>query len=63
MNIETKNQYEEIILNNESEEYLNSIITNIIHEIGIPAHIKGYQYIREAIILVIKDVNIINKIT
>ena len=38
-------------------------ITNIIHDVGVPAHIKGYQYIREAIILAIKDEDIINAIT
>ena len=38
-------------------------VTNIIHDVGVPAHIKGYQYIREAIILAIKDEEIINAIT
>ena len=39
------------------------MVTNIIHEIGIPAHIKGYQYLRHAIMMVIDDLDIINSIT
>ena len=39
------------------------LVTSIIHEIGVPAHIKGYQYVREAIILTIKDVSMINAVT
>ena len=39
------------------------MVTEIIHEIGVPAHIKGYQYLREAIILTIKDMDIINAVT
>ena len=46
-----------------SEESLEALVTNIIHEVGVPAHIKGYQYLREAIIMVIKDNEIINQIT
>lgn len=42
---------------------LEIIVTNIIHEIGVPAHIKGYQYLRDAIILVVRDIDIINSIT
>lgn len=38
-------------------------VTSIMHEIGVPAHIKGYQYLRDAIIMVIKDLDIINSIT
>ncbi len=38
-------------------------VTNIIHEIGVPAHIKGYQYLREAIIMTVKDMEAINAIT
>lgn len=38
-------------------------VTNVIHDVGVPAHIKGYQYIREAIILAVKDEEIINSIT
>lgn len=38
-------------------------VTEIIREIGIPAHIKGYQYIREGIIMSINDMNMLNYIT
>ena len=38
-------------------------MTDIIHEIGVPAHIKGYQYLREAIILTINDMEMINAVT
>ena len=42
---------------------LEEVVTDIIHEIGVPAHIKGYQYLREAIILTIKDMDMINAVT
>lgn len=42
---------------------LETMVTNIIHEIGVPAHIKGYLYLREAIILAVKDLNVINAVT
>jgi len=61
---EIKPQYVEI--NNEgkkSEDNLEALVTNIIHEVGVPAHIKGYQYLREAIIMVVKDIDVINQIT
>ena len=46
-----------------SEKNLQIDVTDIIHEIGVPAHIKGYQYLREAIILTINDMDIINAVT
>ncbi len=46
-----------------SEPSLEAVVTDIIHEIGVPAHIKGYQYLREAIILTINDMDIINAVT
>ncbi len=42
---------------------LESVVTEIIHEIGIPAHIKGYQYLREAIIRTVEDMDVINAVT
>lgn len=42
---------------------IESDVTKIIREIGIPAHIKGYQYIREAIIMSVNDMNMLNFIT
>ena len=44
-------------------ENLEAVVTEVIHEIGVPAHIKGYQYLREAIILTINDMDIINSVT
>ncbi|HBT47196.1 MAG TPA: sporulation transcription factor Spo0A [Peptococcaceae bacterium] len=38
-------------------------VTKIIHQMGVPAHIKGYQYLREAILLVIEDVNLLGAVT
>lgn len=38
-------------------------VTNIIHEIGVPAHIKGYQYLRRAIEMAVKDAGVINAVT
>lgn len=40
-----------------------TMVTEIIHEIGIPAHIKGYQYLRHSIMLVIDNLDVINSIT
>ena len=42
---------------------IESMVTGIIHEIGVPAHIKGYQYLREAIIIAVADMDVINAIT
>ena len=42
---------------------VETMVTEMIHEIGIPAHIKGYQYLRHAIMLVIENLDIINSIT
>ena len=63
-NREVKVPYIDISENNKKdEEVLEALVTNIIHELGVPAHIKGYQYLREAIIMVIKDIDVINQIT
>ena len=42
---------------------LKNMVTAVIHEIGVPAHIKGYQYLREAIIITINDMEVINAVT
>ena len=42
---------------------IESHVTKIIHQIGVPAHIKGYQYLRTAIIMTINDNEIINSVT
>lgn len=45
------------------ERNLESDVTNIIHEIGVPAHIKGYQYLRDAIMMSVNDNEMLNSIT
>lgn len=42
---------------------LEQDVTNMIHEIGVPAHIKGYQYLREAIMMSVEDTTMISSIT
>ncbi len=42
---------------------LEAMVTAILHEIGVPAHIKGYQYLREAIVLTVRNMEIINAVT
>lgn len=42
---------------------LDIVVTDFIHEIGVPAHIKGYGYLRDAIIMVVEDPEMINSIT
>jgi len=46
-----------------AEQNLESVVTEVIHEIGVPAHIKGYKYLREAIMLTVRDMEIINAVT
>lgn len=61
---EIKNQYIDISPEKKKDqENLEALVTNIIHEVGVPAHIKGYQYLREAIMMVVKDTEVINQIT
>lgn len=42
---------------------VTEIVTDCIHEIGVPAHIKGYQYLREAIVMSVEDPGMIQSIT
>ena len=42
---------------------LESRVTAIIHDVGVPAHIKGYQYLREAILIAVDDMDVINAVT
>ena len=44
-------------------EDLENRVTNMLHEIGIPAHIKGYHYLRDAIIMAVNDMDVLNAIT
>ena len=61
---EIRTQYIDISPNNQKkEDNLEALVTNVIHEVGVPAHIKGYQYLREAIIMAVTDIDMINQIT
>jgi two-component system response regulator (stage 0 sporulation protein A) len=55
--------YIEINAKKKGRENLEALVTNMIHEVGVPAHIKGYQYLREAIMMVVNDIDVINQIT
>lgn len=60
-----KNSPSKTVLYNE-EQKSNSLeidITNIIHEVGVPAHIKGYQYLRNAITMVVDDMELLGAVT
>ena len=64
MTREIKQQYIDMPAGAKKEkENLEALVTNIIHEVGVPAHIKGYQYLREAIMMVVNDIDVINQIT
>ena len=52
-----------LLLRKGDKTSIESLVTSIIHEIGVPAHIKGYQYLREAIIIAVNDMDVINAIT
>lgn len=60
-----KNEKTPLILKNNTvtDPELEVMVTDIIHQIGVPAHIKGYHYLREAIILSIKNSEIVNSVT
>ena len=47
----------------EGDSSLKNLVTSVIHEIGVPAHIKGYQYLREAIMIAVDDMEVINAVT
>ena len=60
-----KNETAPIVVKNNciSDSELELMVTEIIHQIGVPAHIKGYHYLREAILLSVKNSEIINSVT
>lgn len=53
----------ETTLSRAPEINLETRVTDMIHEIGIPAHIKGYHYLRDAIIMAVEDMDVLNAIT
>lgn len=48
---------------NPTEKDLEAEVTSIIHELGVPAHIKGYQYLRDGIIMSVQDMEMLNSVT
>ena len=63
---DNKMQYARAILtdkNGKEEKNLEIEITNIIHEVGVPAHIKGYHYLRDAILMVVEDMDLLGAVT
>ena len=58
-NLKKSTIYKDILKEND----LEIEITNLIHEIGVPAHIKGYQYLRDAITIVVEDMDILSAVT
>ena len=63
---ENKMNFARTIVNNSNKGKQGDLeieITNIIHKIGIPAHIKGYQYLRDAITLVVGDMDLLSAVT
>ncbi len=63
--LRTREQPKIKVLPTETKENieLEAQVTRIIHQIGVPAHIKGYQYLRSAIIMTVNDSDIINSVT
>lgn len=60
---EVKQNYINISNSKSKSDNLEALVTNIIHEVGVPAHIKGYQYLRDGIIMVVEDMDVLNQIT
>ncbi len=60
-----KNDKKPVVIKNKvvTDPELQLMVTEIIHQIGVPAHIKGYHYLREGIILSVKNSEIINSVT
>lgn len=60
-----KNEKAPLVVKNNvvTDPELELMVTEIIHQIGVPAHIKGYHYLREAIILSVKNSDIVNSVT
>ncbi len=54
---------ETVVKSINTERDLEKDVTEMIHEIGVPAHIKGYQYLREAIMMSVEDTEMLNSIT
>jgi len=63
---ENRIQYARAVIEEREKDSARNLeidITNIIHEIGVPAHIKGYHYLRDAIIMVVEDIELLGAVT
>lgn len=58
-----KAAFEADLVNSQKPVDLEALVTSFIHELGVPAHIKGYQYIRTAIMMVVDNMELLNYIT
>lgn len=63
MKAKRNDNYQNMVEPENDSTVLEAVITDIIHEIGVPAHIKGYQYLRSAILMAVQDMDILNSIT
>ena len=60
---DTMVQEKDVTLSSDVARDVEKDVTDMIHEIGVPAHIKGYQYLREAIMMSVEDVEMLGSIT
>lgn len=63
MKAKRNDNYQNMVEPENDSTVLEAVVTDIIHEIGVPAHIKGYQYLRSAILMAVQDMDILNSIT
>ena len=63
MRAKRNDNYQNMVEPENDSTVLEAVVTDIIHEIGVPAHIKGYQYLRSAILMAVQDMDILNSIT
>ena len=61
--VETRNSIIPIKMQTHTPRNLEVEVTKVIHEIGVPAHVKGYQYLRDAIMLVTEEINYLGAVT
>jgi two-component system response regulator (stage 0 sporulation protein A) len=52
-----------VVSNGKDQKDLNVLVTQMIHEIGVPAHIKGYLYLRTAILMAVENMDVLNAVT
>jgi len=61
--VENRDQLAAVSVKRTPPKNLEVEVTKVIHEIGVPAHVKGYQYLRDAIMLVVEEVNYLGAVT